>query len=269
MGGLRRRLGLMRSLLVYWRPGRQRALRHLYAPFVVPGDLVFDVGAHLGDRTAAFQGLGARVVAVEPHPELVPWLRRMVGRRAGVTIRPEAVGREPGTARLALSDATPTLSTLADGWRERVVRENPTFRRARWDRFVEVPVTTLDVLIDRHGEPSFCKIDIEGHEAAALAGLSRPLEALSVEFVAGGLSVAEECVRRLNALGSYEFNAVRGERRSFEMPVWIGAPEMVDWLRSGADGVSSGDLYARLTTDAARPPPPGRAHRPLDGEDRE
>ncbi len=251
MTGLRRRLGLLRSLVVYWRPGRQGALRRLYAPFVAPGDLVFDVGAHLGDRTAAFAALGARVVALEPHPELLPWLRRMVGRRPGVTVRPEAVGRERGTARLALSDATPSLSTLSHGWRERVVEENPTFRRVRWDRFAAVPVTTLDALIEIHGEPRFCKMDIEGHEAAALAGLSRPLEALSVEFVAGGLDVAEKCVRRLEALGrdaraGYEFNAIIGEGRVYEMDPWIGAGDMVDWLRSGAGGASSGDLYARL-----------------------
>ena len=61
-------LGLARSLVIYWRPGRQRGLRELYRPFLCAGDLAFDVGAHLGDRTAAFQKLGARVVALEPQP---------------------------------------------------------------------------------------------------------------------------------------------------------------------------------------------------------
>jgi len=38
----------------------------LYRRFVQPGDLVFDVGAHVGDRIASFRRLGARVVAIEP-----------------------------------------------------------------------------------------------------------------------------------------------------------------------------------------------------------
>ena len=59
--GLERWLGLVRSLIIYWRPGRQRGLRELYRPFVGAGDLAFDVGAHLGDRTAAFVALGRRV----------------------------------------------------------------------------------------------------------------------------------------------------------------------------------------------------------------
>lgn len=245
IGAARRAAGLLRSLVVYWRPGRQKALRRLYAPFVIPGELVFDVGAHLGDRTAAFVALGAKVVAVEPHPDLLPWLRRIVGRRPSVTVIPEAAGAEVGSARLALSDATPTLSTLAGEWRERIVRRNPTFRGARWDREVEVSVTTLDALIDRYGEPSFCKIDVEGHEAAVLDGLSRPLEALSFEFVAGGLEVASECIRRLGTLGEYDFNAIPGEGRDYVRREWMNDQEMLTWLDEGAGGASSGDVYAR------------------------
>ncbi|MBT8489353.1 MAG: FkbM family methyltransferase [Gemmatimonadetes bacterium] len=245
MSSLRRWAGIVRSLVIYWRPGRQKALRQLYAPFIVPGELVFDVGAHVGDRTAAFADLGARVVALEPNPALLPWLRRFAGRRRDVTIVDEAVGAEEGRARLALSEATPTLSTMASEWRERIVRDNPTFRGARWDRSVEVVVTTLDHLIGRFGEPSFCKIDVEGHEAAVLEGLSRPLAAVSFEFVAGTTDVAVACVRRLEALGDYDFNVVAGEGRDFVHEEWMDADEVEGWLDAGAGGVSSGDVYAR------------------------
>ncbi len=261
-GGLRRWLGVLRSLVVYWRPGRQRRLRRFYADWVGPGDLVFDVGAHLGDRTAAFSALGARVVALEPQPHLVPWLRRLVGTRPGVTVVEAAVGAREGRTRLWVSEATPTVSTLADGWRERVSEGNPTFDDVRWERSVEVPVTTLDALVARHGLPRFCKIDVEGHEAEVLAGIERPLPALSVEFVQGGLDVALACVRRLQAVGAYEFNAVEGERRRYLFPRWLSVDEAVAWLSDGADGVSSGDLYARLLDSgsagvpASDPPPP-------------
>lgn len=243
---MRRTLGLLRSLVVYWRPGRQRALRSLYAPFVGPGDLVFDVGAHLGDRTAAFLGLGARVVALEPQPDLARWLRRLVGDRPELTLLRAAAGPSPGTADLAVSEATPTVSTLADGWRSRVQEANRSFRKVRWERRLSVPVTTLDRLIEEHGLPRFCKIDVEGFEAEVLAGLSRPVEALSVEFVSGGLDVAHACIRRLLELGPYRFNVVLGEGRSYLFPQWISGAEAGDWLNGGAGGSSSGDLYARL-----------------------
>lgn len=241
----RRTLGLLRSLVVYWRPGRQKALRRLYRPYAGPGDLVFDVGAHLGDRTAAFLALGARVVALEPQPDLARWLLRLVGRQEHLTLLPSAAGPEPGTAQLAVSDATPTVSTLADEWRDRVQENNRSFRRVRWERRLEVPVTTLDRLIEEHGMPRFCKIDVEGFEADVLAGLSHPVAGLSVEFVSGGLDVAEACVDRIEALGDYRFNVVLGEGRSYLFPDWIEAEEVRRWLAAGAGGASSGDLYAR------------------------
>ena len=244
--------GLLRSLVVYWRPGRQRQLRRLYRPLVGAGDLVFDLGAHLGDRSAAFAALGARVVAVEPQPHVRRWLRRLVGRRRGITVRGEAVGRAVGTARLAISRGTPTVSTLADRWRRTLPAANPSFRGVRWESFVEVPVTTLDALIETYGVPRFCKIDVEGYEAEVLAGLTRPLPGVSVEYVAGSLELALACVERLRELGSYEFNAVRGEHRTFVFDTWTTADRIVGWLSTGAGGASSGDLYARLAGDTRR-----------------
>ncbi len=242
-------LGLTRSLIIYWRPGRQRGLRELYRPFVGAGDLVFDVGAHLGDRTQAFRGLGARVVALEPQPAVRRWLELLVGRSRDVSVRAEAVGRAVGTARLALSHGTPTVSSLAEDWPSTLPTKDAGFRDVRWDESLEVPVTTLDALIEHTGLPNFCKIDVEGYEAEVLAGLNHRIPALSVEFASWALDVAETCVRRLEALGAYEFNAIEGEERSFISERWLAADEMVAWLKDREGSVSSGDVYARLTAD--------------------
>lgn len=243
---MRELFGLARSLWLYRRPGRQRGLRRLYAPFVGPDDLVFDIGAHVGDRSLAFAGLGGRVVALEPQPMLAAWLRRNLGGHARIELVEQAVGAEPGVAELQVSRATPTVSSLNTGWTQSIGARNRGFSRVRWDRRVEVPVTTLDRLIEDHGCPRFCKIDVEGHEAEVLAGLSQPVPALSVEFVAGALEVARACVDRLAELGDYRFDFVIGERREFEWREWRPADAVREWLADGADGVASGDLYARL-----------------------
>ncbi|TVP55227.1 MAG: FkbM family methyltransferase [Gemmatimonadales bacterium] len=242
---LARLAGVLRSLVIYWRPGRQSGLRKLYRPFVAPNALVFDIGAHLGDRTRAFATLGARVVALEPQPHLMPWLKILVGRHPRVELRAEAVGAWVGTATLAISRRNPTVSSASGPWRE-TVGARPEFEGVSWEEAVTVPMTTLDRLIERHGVPDFCKIDVEGFEAEVVAGLSHPLPALSLEFVTGAPGSTLEALERLVALGDYRFNAVRGEQRSFHFPAWRSASEVRGWLESGADGMPSGDLYARL-----------------------
>src|SRR5262244_3828725 len=96
-GSLRTLRGIVRSLRIYYGNRRRRtAMDRFYRPFVKPGDLVFDVGAHVGDRVAAFRRLGARVIAVEPQPALVRTLRVLFGRDSGVALVRSAVGGDPG-----------------------------------------------------------------------------------------------------------------------------------------------------------------------------
>ncbi|KPP99414.1 FkbM family methyltransferase [Marinobacter sp. HL-58] len=239
-------LGLLRSLVIYRRPGRQRALRQLYSEFVGPGDLVFDIGAHLGDRSSAFSALGARVVAVEPQPRLLCWLRWLTRHQPGVVCLSLAVGRAPGNAELALSLRNPAVASLDSRWREHLRTTTAGFRHVRWEDSVTVPVTTLDELIWQYGRPGFCKIDVEGFEAEVLAGLSQPLPALSFEFVNGTLDRALRCLKELDLLGQYEFNVIAGEQRRFIWVSWRNPESLRHWLAAGADGFASGDIYARL-----------------------
>lgn len=250
--GFRGGLGLLRSLAIYWRPGRQRALRRMYRPWIQPGSLVLDIGAHLGDRTMAFAGLGARVVALEPQPRIRRWLQRIAGRHPAVIVRPEAVGAAPGWAPLAVSVSHPTVSSMSAPWRSAVQAANRGFVRVAWPHTVTVAVITLDQLIDEYGEPAFCKIDVEGFEARVLEGLSRALPALSFEFVAGGLDVARACVARLGQLGAYRFNVIIGEGRQYRWPHWQDGAAIDTWLAGGADGTFSGDIYA-LRADGVEP----------------
>lgn len=218
----------------------------MYASFVGEGDLVFDIGAHVGDRALAFAALGARVIAVEPQPLMAAFLRRGVGRRRSIEVLEQAVGAEPGTGELRVSRATPTVSSMNLRWTRDIGARNPGFAGVKWDRCIQVPVTTLDRMIEIHGCPRFCKIDVEGHEAEVLAGLSTPVSRLSIEFVSGALDVAQACLGRLEQLGDYRFNVVIGEQRKFHWREWQRVDDVRAWLKRGADAIPSGDLYARL-----------------------
>lgn len=237
-------LGLLRSLLIYFAiPGRYGRLRRLYRHFIEPGDLCFDIGAHVGNRSRAWTSLGAKVIAVEPQPHFVTWLRWLFRHQPLVTLLPKAVGAQPGTATLHVSRLTPTVSTLSADWIT-TVKKDPSFAHVIWDSKITVPVVTLDELIDRYGRPAFCKIDVEGYELDVLKGLSQPLPALSFEVVASAKNLALACLQQLSQLGSYQYNYAAGESHQLQHDKWLSSARMADFIDK-LNG-SSGDVYGRL-----------------------
>jgi FkbM family methyltransferase len=238
--------GVIRSLRIYYGDRQRRsALDRHYARFVAKGDLVFDIGSHVGDRVAAFRRLGARVVAVEPQPALARTLRLLYGRDKAVILEESAVGGRTGTIALKLNLDNPTVSTASEAFIA-AAQDAPGWEGQHWTRTVEVPVTTLDALIARHGMPHFLKIDVEGYEAEVLAGLSAPVAALSFEFTTIQRDVACACVGRCAAIGYGAFEASLGENLAFVHEQRLTAGEITDWLMELPDRANSGDIYATL-----------------------
>lgn len=233
-----------RSLRIYHAPERRPVLDAFYARFLNPGDLAFDVGTHVGDRSASFARLGARVVAVEPQPALLRALR-LVLRGANVAFVAALVGAEPGQATLRLNTANPTVATASEDFIAAAAGA-PGWEGQNWDAAITLPVTTLDALIAEHGIPAFIKIDVEGFEAAALAGLSHAVPALSFEFTTIQRDVALAALARCETLGFSKFNACLGETMQFAHPHPIDASAMRNWLLGLPAEANSGDVYAAL-----------------------
>lgn len=247
---LRRIWGIGRSLVMYYgQPGKLRRMMRFYGQFLGPGDVGFDVGAHVGNRVRAWRRLGAHVVAIEPQPDFLRILRLFFGRNQGVTIIGSAVGAQAGTARLGISSATPTVSSMSPDWIESVTTDS-SFAKVRWDRSIEVQVATLDDLIAAHGIPAFCKIDVEGFEGDVLRGLSRPVRALSFEYLppAHDATLAVlDLVEQLGARASgYRYNYSPIETMQFASDHWLDAADLVLLLERFRPLGRSGDVYARL-----------------------
>jgi len=238
--------GLARSLLIYYgKPGRARRDRRFYAQFIGRGSLIFDIGAHVGNRLGVFLRLGAVCVAVEPQPLFSGLLQQLYGNHPAFTLVESAVGRAEGSTEMHISRRTPTVSTTSSGWREQVVR-SPSFASVAWEDSVSVPVTTLDTLIDRFGVPDLCKIDVEGSELAVLQGLSRPLPLLSLEYIPAASTGAIDCIACLENLGSYRYNWSQGESQRLREESWLAPAEMSARLQEMESDEPSGDFYARL-----------------------
>jgi FkbM family methyltransferase len=238
--------GVIRSLRIYYGDRkRAAAMDKIYAQFVNPGELVFDIGAHVGDRVASFRRLGARVVAAEPQRAIIAMLKFLYGRNPAVVIEPVAVGSHAGVTNLMINTVNPTVSTVSEAFIA-AAQNAPGWKTQRWTKAVGVETTTLDLLIEKHGVPVFIKIDVEGFEAEVLAGLSRPVKALSFEFTTIQRQVAAACIERCIELGYVKFKGVIGESQVFSHNDWLNGVAIAAWLNGLPHSANSGDVYATL-----------------------
>jgi FkbM family methyltransferase len=219
----------------------RREGRRFYSQFVDPGDLVFDLGANRGLMSEMFLELGAKVLALEPIPDLAAKIRARYPAK-GLWVEAVAVGDAIGEATLHLG-ADPIHSSISEEWIDRAGDVWP----GRWKGTITVPVTTMDALISEHGTPEFVKIDVEGFEDRVLAGLNHPIRALSFEFQCPALDMTMRCLTRLSLLGTYRYQFSAGETLAFMSSRWLTAPELMEVLelRRESNPVTHGDVYAR------------------------
>ena len=129
-----------------------------------------------------------------------------------------------GAATLAVVDSNTAFSTFNDKW----VQALADPEQNRWGltveaRPVDVETTTLDILIERFGQPAYIKIDVEGHELSVLLGLSRRISLVSFEAnLPEFLEETKSCVATLGALDAAAmFNYATERQDRLELTEWI------------------------------------------------
>lgn len=149
----------------FYEPEVFAALR----PFLTPGAVLWDIGGNLGLHavTAALHAPSAQVHAFEPNPAMLSRLEANA-RRNGVTVHawPLALADRDGRGTLHVNaSGNPGMTTLAP------------WAGAAYSRQLEVRLARADTLIARGriAAPHVVKLDVEGAEAAVLAGFGECL----------------------------------------------------------------------------------------------
>lgn len=240
-----RHLNYHREIIKHLRWRKADAQRFaFYQSLINPTDLVFDVGANMGNRSKIFRSIGARVVAFEPQSHCARFLAAAFSGDPGFTLIQAALSNTEGESVMHLSEAH-VLSTLDTEWMDRM--NNGGRFANQWDKTEQVRLTTLDKSIERFGQPAFIKIDVEGHEFNVVKGLSHPVQLLSMEFASESLDSINQCVDHLDTLAKYEYRLSFGESMQFDGPAWSDGTEIKARLERSKeqDPLVWGDIYAR------------------------
>lgn len=166
------------------------------------GDVVVDLGANIGAyaiRAAVAVGPAGRVYAFEPLERTRKRLERAVQLNGvcNVSISDEAVGKESGYAQLSVKDRGSSASLVA---------------ASRATETQAVRVTTLDEFAKSNGVTriDWIKMDIEGAEPLALAGMKNTIASCRPNFLFENESGGAESAKILRESG-YEVGALTPE----------------------------------------------------------
>jgi FkbM family methyltransferase len=180
------------------RAHEPHVFRHLQR-LIRPGAVVYDIGANVGLFSARFArwiGMEGWLYAIEPNPMCVYFLRANLehARVRNFTILPVAVSDRRSDCGFSINYGSSLIGVGGDS----AVAGKPGHQ-------IRVEGERLDSLIATFNlsKPDFIKLDVEGAEASAVAGMVRTLEKSRPSFMIElhGRKAASDTLECLSELG--------------------------------------------------------------------
>jgi FkbM family methyltransferase len=199
--------------------GIDPTLLGLAAEVVMPGNVVWDIGANLGlfsFSAAVAAGSSGYVLAIEPDALLVELLRRSAATnrlQASVEVLPVAISDGLGVARFHIAKRNRSTNYLEGfgGSQTGGVRSTEL-----------VPTVSLDWLAMRFPMPDVIKIDVEGAEYKVLTGGESVLGARPTIICEVSNRNAEQAGKFLGARGYTLYDGAEpiDQRRPLDLAPW-------------------------------------------------
>lgn len=182
----------------------QKLVRNL----VRSGDIVFDIGAHYGKYTKLFSllvGKKGRVFAFEPTPESYQKLKSEIGSAGinNVTLENKAVFSEDTILKF---NQFPENYSSWNGIGSPQMKNPDNYRQiVQHTKTIEVPAVSIDSYLKRIGiqKIDYLKLDVEGAEIFALAGMEQLLRAKVIKYLQ--FEISKKMLEGLNTEASKVF----------------------------------------------------------------
>lgn len=170
-------------------------------------DLIFDVGANIGQKCAIFSSISKKVIAFEPSEKPFTYLKKRFKNR-DVELFNCALGGEVSSSEFYEIKDNNAYNSLSKKHIETTVTNREISNIGLVTRR-KVNVETLENFIAKFGVPIYIKIDVEGYEFEVIKGLKTPVPLISFEanlpeFCNESISIIEYLSKI--SLNKYQFN---------------------------------------------------------------
>jgi len=217
----------------------------IYEEIIKEGDLVFDVGLNIGDKSEIFLKKGCVVVGFEPLFECFQHAKDRLSNYSNFRAENIALDKKEGFEKIFLTSYH-TISTMSKEFISEVKKER--FKEYDWNGERTITTNTLDNMISKYGKPEYIKIDVEGYEHNVLSGLTSKINLISIEFNPELCSETIKCLDYIDNLNNNntEFNYVYRFDDNFKFDKWVSKEEISKYLTSVNDfKFEFGDVFCR------------------------
>ena len=196
--------------------------------FLVPGKLIFDLGANMGDKSHIFSFFTKKIILYEPEEILIDKLKLRFRKYKSIIIISKLVTDKIGESTFYSILGNESYSSILKNY-------NKDFDHLK---NVEVTTkkkitTTLNFEIEKYGTPSYIKIDCEGAENLILKNLDYKIDIISFEanlpkFLDNTLEIIDNLGNKFN----YLFNIRKNEKFTFSFEKNVSLKVMKNFLIS-------------------------------------
>ena len=161
--------------------------------------LIFDLGANLGDKSHIFSFFSKNLILYEPEEKLVEKLKFRFKKYKEIKIKNYVVLDEIKKINFYSAEGKESHSSVIKGYLENFADSESTNIIVKQEK-----TTTLNHEINIHGNPYYCKIDCEGAEEKILKNLSFKINIISFEtyvpnFYQNAVKIIEGIEKKFNS----------------------------------------------------------------------